>query len=62
VLRSDDRVQRIAFGQADQYQQEVVAFCAGVRSAKLPYPAEDGLANMRIVDAVRRQLASNVGK
>lgn len=44
----------IRFPDADQYADEIEAFCIGARTGRLPDPAEDGLANMRVVDAVRR--------
>ncbi|MBX7074680.1 MAG: Gfo/Idh/MocA family oxidoreductase [Pirellulales bacterium] len=53
--RTDDDVEVLKFPPADQYAAEVEAFCQAIRSGSLPYPAEDGLANMRVVDEVRRQ-------
>lgn len=56
LLRRDSGVETMRFETADQYRLEVEAFCEGIRAGHLPSPAEDGLANMRVLDAVRRQL------
>jgi D-xylose 1-dehydrogenase (NADP+, D-xylono-1,5-lactone-forming) len=53
VWRTDEREETLQFPLADQYALEVEAFCRGVQTGKLPDPAEDGLANMRAVEAVR---------
>lgn len=53
LLTSSDGTERIAFDTADQYACEIDAFATGVSSGSLPGPAEDGLANMRVLDAVR---------
>lgn len=42
----------------DQYTEQVRAFCAGIKAGRLPEPAEDGLANMRVLEAVKESLVS----
>ncbi len=46
--------QVVRFPAAQQYAEQVRAFCAGVRAGVLPAPAENGLANMRALDQARR--------
>lgn len=45
--------ERRQFSQAHQYVEQVRAFCAAVRAGRLPDPAEDGLANMKILCAMK---------
>lgn len=59
VRNRGETAERMRFPAADQYQLEVEAFCEGIRTGKLPFPAEDGLANMRVVDSVRRRIAES---
>lgn len=43
----------IEFPRADQYAEEIEAFAAAIRTGGLAAPAEDGLANMRVLTQVR---------
>lgn len=43
----------IRFGPADQYAEMINCFCRSVAAGKLEAPAEDGVANMRVLQAVR---------
>ena len=54
VFRNAEGIETIAIPAADQYTLQLEAFCAAVESGKLSDPAEDGLANMRVLDAIRR--------
>lgn len=54
VLRREGHAEVLSFAACDQYAEQVKAFCAGIAAGQLPEPAEDGLENMRVVDAVRR--------
>jgi xylose dehydrogenase (NAD/NADP) len=55
IVRTGDGTKTITFGPAQQYAEQVKAFCEGVRRGALPEPAEDGLANIRCLeDALRR--------
>lgn len=45
-------VETIRFAAADQYAGQIECFCASIAAGRLLPPAEDGLANMRVVDAV----------
>jgi xylose dehydrogenase (NAD/NADP) len=54
LLRRDRNTEAIAFPACDQYAEQVKAFCAGIAAGKLPDPAEDGLKNMHVVEAVKR--------
>jgi xylose dehydrogenase (NAD/NADP) len=56
VFRSGERVEAITFGPAQQYVEQVKAFCEGLRGGVLPPPAEDGLANMRALEDISRRL------
>ncbi len=58
-LRTDEGVTTQAFAEACQYTEQVRVFCAGIAAGKLPDPAEDGLANMRVVENVLAQLKGN---
>jgi predicted dehydrogenase len=54
-FRTEHGVETLRFDAADQYAEELTAFCAGVSAGRLPAPAENGLANMTTLDAARRQ-------
>ncbi|HEY2838909.1 MAG TPA: Gfo/Idh/MocA family oxidoreductase [Pirellulales bacterium] len=54
IFRHGDAVESIPFAPADQYAGEIETFCASVAAGRLLDPAEDGVANMRVIDAVRR--------
>jgi len=54
VYRHGDAVEQIQLAPADQYAGEIETLCASVASGQLLDPAENGLANMRVIDAVRR--------
>jgi predicted dehydrogenase len=54
IVRSDAGVQQQSFPEADQYREQVETFCRSIAAGRLLDPAEDGLANMRVLDAVRR--------
>lgn len=54
IYRHGEAVDMIRFAPTDQYAGEIEAFCASVAAGRLLDPAEDGLANMRVLDAVRR--------
>ncbi len=57
LSHSGEGSQRIAppaYPAIDQYAAEIECFCASVEAGRLLDPAEDGLANMRVLDAVRR--------
>lgn len=47
----------IPFGPADQYAEMINCFCRSVAAGKLELPAEDGVANMLVVDNVRNTAA-----
>jgi predicted dehydrogenase len=50
----DDSVQDLVFDGQDQYAEMVDAFALAVADAahRLPDPAEDGLAQMAVLDAI----------
>jgi predicted dehydrogenase len=48
-----DRVERLEFAALDQYAAMVDAFAAAVAAGRLVEPAEDGLAQMAALDAIR---------
>lgn len=50
------QVQLQRFPAAQQYAEQVRAFCASVAAGRLLPPCEDGLANMLALDAARRAL------
>jgi xylose dehydrogenase (NAD/NADP) len=54
IYRHGDLTESIPFAATDQYAGEIETFCASVAAGRLLDPAEDGLANMRVIDAVRR--------
>jgi predicted dehydrogenase len=56
VFRSGERVESIPIEPAQQYVEQVKAFCDSVRRGQLIPPAEDGLANMRALEDVTRRL------
>jgi xylose dehydrogenase (NAD/NADP) len=49
----------VKFPAADQYARQFDIFAESVRAGKLIAPAENGLANMRVLDAVRKQAWGN---
>lgn len=56
LQRSPDRdapVERVHVEQANQYACQVTDFCASIAAGKLLPPAENGLANMRVLEAAR---------
>jgi len=55
VVHTNESVETIRFAEADQYAEQIDIFCASIDAGKLIAPAEDGVANMRVLDAVRRQ-------
>jgi len=57
IYRHGEAVESIPFGPKDQYAGEIETFCASVAAGRLLDPAEDGLANMRVIDAVRAAAA-----
>jgi len=53
IFRHAEGVEIIEFPAADQYALQLESFCAAVAAGKLSDPAEDGLANMRVLDAIK---------
>lgn len=51
------QIETVTFPAAQQYAEQVKAFCASIAAGKLLAPCEDGLANMHALDAVRQVLA-----
>lgn len=43
------------FAKVHQFVGELLAFATGIKEGRLPAPAEDGRANMRVLEAVKRQ-------
>ncbi len=43
------------FAKAHQFVGELLAFQAGIQEGRLPAPAEDGRANMRVLETVKQQ-------
>jgi D-xylose 1-dehydrogenase (NADP+, D-xylono-1,5-lactone-forming) len=58
VFRHAGGVEIVEFPAADQYARQLEDFCAAVESGSLNDPAEDGLANMRVLDAIRHAASS----
>jgi predicted dehydrogenase len=56
IVRRESGVERIAFDAAQQYVEQVKAFCASIDKGALVEPAEDGLANMQAMIEVQRRL------
>ena len=54
VYRQGESIETIHFPTAQQYAEEVKAFCASVQARQLVAPAEDGLANMRVLEEAWR--------
>jgi predicted dehydrogenase len=54
VYRHGEATDTIRFPVSDQYVGQIECFCASVAAGRLLEPAEDGLANMKVIDAVRR--------
>jgi predicted dehydrogenase len=53
VYRTEGGAETIVVPAADQYTAMLESFARSVAAGKLEAPAEDGLANMRVVQAVR---------
>jgi xylose dehydrogenase (NAD/NADP) len=56
VIRQGERVDTISFGPAQQYAEQVKAFCQSIDRGTLVEPAEDGLANMQALIEVQQRL------
>lgn len=52
-IRRGEVLEVVPFATADQYAEQIEAFCQAIRTGRLPEPAEDGLANMRVLTDVR---------
>lgn len=59
IHRHEQSTQTIHFPPAQQYAGEIKAFCAGIRKGRLDDPAENGLANMRVLEAACRSAQTN---
>jgi len=57
VYRHGERVETIHFAASDQYVGEIECFAASVAAGRLLEPAENGLANMQVLDAVRQAIS-----
>lgn len=53
IYRTDADTETINLSAADQYAEMIDCFARSVAAKKLEAPAEDGLANMRVLQAVR---------
>jgi predicted dehydrogenase len=51
VFRTDAGMETMSFS-GDQYAEQIKAFCASVEAGRLVDPAEDGLANMKVLGEV----------
>jgi predicted dehydrogenase len=58
ILNTPDEREIIRFPVAQQYVEQVKAFCASVQATKLVEGLEDGLANMRALDRARLALVA----
>jgi predicted dehydrogenase len=56
VVRRESGAEKVSFGAAQQYTEQVKAFCASIDKGALVEPAEDGLANMQALIEVQRRL------
>jgi predicted dehydrogenase len=56
IFRRGDEVEHISFPSADQYAEQVKAFCDAIGRGSLPEPAEDGLANMQAIEEIAHRL------
>jgi xylose dehydrogenase (NAD/NADP) len=64
IVTDSGGTRAIRFPRCNPYAEQVEAFCTGVAAGRLPEPAEDGLANMRVLDAAirsSRRDRTNVG-
>jgi D-xylose 1-dehydrogenase (NADP+, D-xylono-1,5-lactone-forming) len=52
ILRSGQATESSAFA-ADQYAEQIKAFCQAIATGRLSDPAENGLANMRVLAAAK---------
>ncbi len=55
IITTDRGQETKRFDKAHQFVGELRAFATGVQEGRLPAPAEDGRANMRVLEAVKRQ-------
>ncbi|HEX3658704.1 MAG TPA: Gfo/Idh/MocA family oxidoreductase [Pirellulales bacterium] len=54
IVRKGAELEERSVPEGDQYREQVEIFCRSIATGRLIEPAEDGLANMRVLDAVRR--------
>jgi xylose dehydrogenase (NAD/NADP) len=52
VLTDDEGTETLDFSGHDQYTEQIKIFCQSVAQGKLVAPAENGLANLRVIEAV----------
>jgi predicted dehydrogenase len=45
----------VTYSAADEYAEQVTDFCASIAAGRLLPPAEDGLANMRVLETALEQ-------
>jgi predicted dehydrogenase len=58
----EDGLEQIAIEPLNQYAEEINDFCASIKAGKLLEGAEDGVANMRVLEAVLKDAKSKGGK
>lgn len=54
IVNTASGQETIRFAKAHQFVGELQAFAAGIKEGRLPTPAEDGRANMRVLEAVKQ--------
>jgi predicted dehydrogenase len=59
---SDRKIEQIDFPPVDQYVEQVNDFCASIAAGKLLAPAEDGIANMRVLERALGDAKGRAGK
>ena len=55
IFQHGDAVETIPIEVSDQYREQIECFCASIAAGRLLAPAENGLANMKVLDAAPRR-------
>lgn len=54
IIRQGAAIETHSFDDVDQYTEQIKVFAASIAAGRLIFPAEDGLTNMRVLDAIHR--------
>lgn len=59
IIRQGAAIETHSFDDVDHYTEQIKVFAASIAAGRLIFPAEDGLTNMRVLDAIHRSVTEN---